>query len=49
MGQALEFSAGLFNPRLALYYSSEVEHFIKLLSGGRSSGDVFHDMTSNIF
>lgn len=38
--------AGIFNPRLSQFYKFEIEHFIGMLSGGKSSGDVFHEMIS---
>lgn len=38
--------AGIFNPRLSLYFRFEVEHLIGLLSGGKSAGEVFHEMAT---
>lgn len=38
--------AGIFNPRKSQLYKFEVEHFIGLLSGGKSAGEVFHEMVT---
>jgi hypothetical protein len=43
-GQSNWTHAGIFNPRMCRYYKFKVEHFVGLLSGGKSACDVFHEM-----
>ncbi|MEL6868900.1 MAG: hypothetical protein AAFO81_03780 [Pseudomonadota bacterium] len=38
-------TAGFFNPRRGLLFQFSVDHLIYWASGGRSTSDVFHDMT----
>lgn len=43
-GQNKWTHAGIFNPRLSQYYQFGIDHFVELISGGKSAGDVFHEM-----